>query len=133
MRGKELLTVPFIDNMFSGRLANLQSALGRTTQRHSLIADNLANVNTPGFKRKDVDFNIILDAQMNPGKVSMQQMRDQQIQQASDQTSLRLDGNNVDMEREVMSMAETELRYETLTQLTTGYFSELKSAIHEGK
>lgn len=125
--------MPFIDNMFSGRLANLQSALGRTTQRHSLIADNLANVNTPGFKRKDVDFNIILDAQMNPGKVSMQQMRDQQIQQASDQTSLRLDGNNVDMEREVMSMAETELRYETLTQLTTGYFSELKSAIHEGK
>ena len=133
MRGKELLTVPFIDNMFSGRLANLQSALDRTTQRHGLIADNLANVNTPGFKRKDVDFNIILDAQMNPGKARMQQMRDQQIQQASDQTSLRLDGNNVDMEREVMSMSETELRYETLTQLTTGYFSDLKSAIHEGK
>ncbi len=125
--------MPFIDNMFSGRLANIQSALDRTTKRHSLIADNLANVNTPGFKRKDVDFNVILDGKMNPGKVRMQQMHDEQAQRASDQTSLRLDGNNVDMEREVMSMSETELRYETLTQMTTSYFSELKNAIHEGK
>ncbi len=125
--------MPFIENLFSGRLANLQTAMDRTTQRHSLIADNLANVNTPGYKRKDIDFNVVLDAKMNPSKVLQQTLRDKQAQIASDQTSLRVDGNNVDMEREVMSMSETELRFETLTGLTASYFSELKSVIHEGK
>lgn len=123
----------YIENLFSGRLSNLQNALDRTTQRHSLIADNLANVNTPGFKRRDMDFNIVLNAAMHPDKVLDQSLRQQRAQEASDQTSLRLDGNNVDMEREVMSMSETELRYETLTQMTSGYFSELKNVIHEGK
>lgn len=121
-----------IDKLFSG-LDNYQAAMSRATQRHALIADNLANVNTPGYKRKDLDFDIVLDAAKNPDKVRLQQMQDEQAQRASDQTSLRQDGNNVDMEREVMSMSETELRYETLAQLTSTYFSELRSAIREGK
>ena len=125
--------MPKIDSLFSGRLDNLQAALTKATERHSLLAGNLANVNTPGYKRKDIDFNIVLDAAMHPAEIRQQQMRDQQTQAASDQTSIRLDGSNVDLEREVMSTAETELRYETLTTLTQDYFAGLKNAIREGK
>ena len=50
----------------------------------------------------------------------------------TDNTSLRIDGNNVDMEYEVMSIANTETRYNTLTELTSRYFSGLKNVIREG-
>lgn len=125
--------MPYIENLFSGKLSNLQEALDRTTRRHSLLADNLANVNTPGYKRQDIDFNIVLNSKLNPKGVRQRDMQEKLAQQASDNTSLRLDGNNVDMEREVMAVTETELRYETLTGLTQSYFSELKNVIHEGK
>jgi flagellar basal-body rod protein FlgB len=48
-------------------------------------------------------------------------------------SSLRLDGNNVDVEREVMSIAETEHRFNALTEMTSRYFSGLKSVIREGR
>ena len=47
--------------------------------------------------------------------------------------SVRIDGNSVDLEKEVMSIAETQLRYELLTEMTSRYFSGIKSVIREGK
>ena len=63
----------------------------------------------------------------------MQSFREQKAQAASDQTSIRVDGNNVDLEHEVMGIAETELRYEALTDMTSNYFAGIKSAIREGR
>lgn len=131
-RKDERPTVP-LEDLFASRLNNLGEALQRTTQRHALIANNLANVNTPGFKRKDMDFNIVLDSKLHPADVRVQQHAQEEDQRQSDLTSLRQDGNNVDLEREVMAMSESELRYETLTDLTSEYFGGLKSAIREGK
>jgi flagellar basal-body rod protein FlgB len=117
-----------LDNLFSPHLDNLQRSLTRTTQRQSLLMTNLANVNVAGYKRKDLDFHITLQNEMNvglgneePGVVE------------STGTSLRMDGNNVDLEKEVMSVSETELRYQALTDLTAGYFAGLKNAIREGR
>ncbi len=123
-----------LDNLFGNQISDLQSALGRTAKRHGALSDNIANINTPGYKRKDVDFNIVLSEAMNtPGKARMRDLQEQAAQRASDSTSLRADGNNVDMERETFALAETQLRYEALTDMTAGYFSNLKSVIREGK
>jgi flagellar basal-body rod protein FlgB len=59
--------------------------------------------------------------------------KDAAAQAASDATSLRPDGNNVDVEKEITGVAETDLHYQTLTSLVTSYFSTLKSVIREGK
>lgn len=133
MRGRKIPTVATLDNLYGPSVANLQNALGRATERHALLSNNLANVNTPGFKRKDIDFNVILQQEMTPAKERMREFRERQAQAASDRTSIRVDGNNVDMEHEVMSIAETELRYEALTDMTSNYFSQLKSVIREGR
>ena len=130
---KDEPTVATLDNIFGPNLANFQNALGRTTQRHAMLSNNLANVNTPGFKRKDTDFSIILQQELTPAKERMQSFREQKAQAASDQTSIRVDGNNVDLEHEVMGIAETELRYEALTDMTSNYFAGIKSAIREGR
>jgi len=125
--------VRILDQLFSPQLNNLQTALERTSERHALLTGNLANANTPGYKRKDMDFNIVLDAEMNPGAQRMQDMRDRMNQQQSDQTSIRIDGSNVDLEKEVMSLSETELRYSALTDITANYFANLKNVIREGR
>jgi len=125
--------VRILDQLFSQQLNNLQNAMGRTTERQAMLTGNLANANTPGYKRKDMDFNIVLDAELHPSDVRMQEMRDRQAQMRSDRSSIRLDGSNVDMEREVMSLAETELRYQALTDMTASYFSGLKNVIREGR
>lgn len=113
-----------LDNLFGPQVNSYQRALGRATQRHSLLTENLANVNTPGYKRKDIDFNIQLDeATTRLGSEA----------EIEDPSSVRIDGNGVDMEQEVMSLAETELRYQALTDITANYFTNLKSVIREGK
>lgn len=116
-----------LDNLFGSNLDNLSKAMDRTTLRHSLLTGNLANVNTPGYKRKDVDFGITLQDAQN----ALNQNQDPPI--TTDQTSNRLDGNSVDLEKEVMSISETELRYQALTDMTARYFSNLKNVIKEGK
>lgn len=126
-------TVQILNELFAPHLNNLGDALDRASKRHALLTGNLANANTPGYKRKDSDFNIILDAESNQADVRMKEMRERRQQMLSDRTSIRIDGSNVDLEREVMSIAETELRYQALTDMTSQYFSGLKNVIREGK
>lgn len=123
-----------LDSLYSPNLDAVNSAMRLSTQRQSLLMANLANVNTPGYKRKDIDFNLSLDEAMgDPSGAQVRDMQDEDRQAQSDQTSLTSDGNNVDLEREVQGIAETQLRYTALAQIATNYFTDLKSAIREGK
>ena len=122
-----------LKSLFGPDLDNMQRALTRTTQRHTMLVANLANVNTPNYKRKDMDFSITLDQEMAGDKSHLQEAEDASRQRSEDGTSIRLDGNNVDLEREVMAMTETELHYQALTDITAQYFTNLKYAIREGK
>ena len=51
----------FMSIIFSNTIQNLNKALGKATERHSLLLTNIANANVPGYKRKDMDFNIQID------------------------------------------------------------------------
>jgi flagellar basal-body rod protein FlgB len=114
--------VPYLDNLFGPQSKNLERALDRSTQRHALLVGNLANVNTPGYKRRDLDFNIVLEQER--GKMGGVEV---------DRGSIRIDGNSVDLEQEVMQISQTELRYQTLTEMTSRYFSGLRNVIREGR
>ena len=121
-----------LDSIFKGA-DHFQSALGRTSARQAMLTNNLANVNVPGYKRKDQDFHVILAGENTKLSQNMQNVRDQVAQRASDQSSIRNDGNNVDLEREVMSIAETEMHFQAVADLTAGYFAGMKNVIREGK
>jgi flagellar basal-body rod protein FlgB len=126
-RGRKVPTVPFLDSLFGPQINNFEKAMSLTTKRHSLLVNNLANVNTPGYKRKDVDFNITLEGEQD----KLGGLGDGAVH--TDSGSVRLDGNSVDLESEVMSLSETELRYQALTDMTASYFSSLKNVIREGR
>lgn len=121
----------YLDNLFGPHAGNLNRALNKTSERQSLLMKNLANVNTPGYKREDMDFSIMLDEKMDEfdTMVAERSLKSKR----SSESSLRPDKNNVDLEVEVMSIAETEARFNALTELTGRYFSGLKNVIREGR
>ena len=118
-----------LDSFFGPHSQNLAKALDRTTVRHGLLTNNLANINTPGYKRRDVEFGIALEQEMNSGLRGTTPDGEDKVTQGS----MRLDGNSAVLEQEMMGIAETELRYQALTELTSRYFRGLRDAIKEGR
>jgi len=106
----------------------LQGYLKVTSERQQLIASNIANVDTPGYHTKDINF-----------QSAMQQVTDEnndvQLVPASAEVEglpERPDGNNVNIDRESLLMGETQLQYQMGVQLIKSEFHRLLSAIKEG-
>lgn len=122
-----------LNNLFGSHARNLERSLDRTSQRHGLLSNNLANVNVPGFQRRDSDFAVELEGQNAAQGSRLESLRARLGGDSSGGGQVRIDGNGVDMEQEVMAISETELRYQMLTEMTNRYFSGLKNVIREGR
>lgn len=125
-------TVQILQNLLGPHSQNLAKAMDRTSQRHSLLTKNLANANVTGYKREDIDFAIEIEDR--EGSSRLEEVRSRLAgNHRSTKGSVRIDGSSVDLEKEVMAIAESELRYQMLTEMTSRYFSGLKSVIREGR
>ncbi len=104
----------------------LSRYLDIVTFRQGLVSQNVANVDTPGYQTKDVDFVRELHRAMEDS---------QTLPAVHDVRSLiqRPDGNNVSLDREGLLMAETQLQFRTAVQLLRTEFRRIQSAIQEGK
>ncbi len=116
----------------------LDRAADASWLRQTTIANNLANVDTPGYKRQDVEFQDILEHELRSTHTSS-------LQKAVDRVSLdsleanvytdygsysyRLDRNNVDVDTENVELASEQLRYQTLTSAVTQEFSRFSSVL----
>jgi flagellar basal-body rod protein FlgB len=97
------------------------------TDRQQQITSNIANVDTPGYHGKDIDFQAEM-RQVMSGDSSLQ------MQPASqEETGLieRPDGNNVDIDRESLILAQTQLQFQLGVQLVKSQFHTLLTAIKE--
>jgi flagellar basal-body rod protein FlgB len=117
-------------------LSMLESYLKLSTSREQAIATNMANVDTPGYRTQDIDFQGELKkamsgiqgksedgtttACMNPVVYEVQGLME------------RPDGNNVNLEREGLLMAQTQLQYQLGVQLVERHFHRTLSAINGG-
>lgn len=101
----------------------LESALNGLAMRQRVIANNIANVNTPGYHAERVSFEDTLAQSVRNG--------DGQAT-ATKATSLeptRLDGSNVNMDTETLSNVDTVLRYQFATQAASGTFNGIRTAL----
>ncbi len=100
--------------------------------RHEAVATNIANAETPGFRRVDVapDFAVQLKTRVAAGDFG-KTAGSIRPQLAEDQTarSVRPDGNTVEMERELMVMNRNAVEYEFLTEIVSNNIKQLKLAI----
>lgn len=122
----------------------LQRALDGTWQKQKAIANNIANAETPGYKAIEVSFEESLErevqklsSKMNSGEEfsqGLEGIENAEIEAYADySTSERADGNNVNLDKENIEMAKTQLQYTYLTRSMTDMFSRLRYAISEGK
>lgn len=128
----------------------LEKGLDALSMRQTTIANNIANVETPNYKAADVAFETSLrkaldrnsslelkqtdDQHLNANGISVKTLSDLEprIFQRTD-TSMRLDGNNVDVETEMVKLAETATRFQALSTLASRKLALLRMVAREGR
>jgi len=104
--------------------SRLEQYMDLLSARQKLVASNIANADTPGYKTKDIDFqNEFLNAaaQIAPHTIEARGL------------AARNDGNNVSIDREARLLAENDLRFNIATNLLRGQIRAVREAIQEGK
>ncbi len=106
--------------------------------RETIIANNIANVDTPTYKRQDVEFASVLERELKSTMTGSltQAVHDVDLSDLSGYQytdyagySYRLDENNVDIDTENVELASEQLRYQTEIQAVTMDFNRIKTAI----
>ena len=105
----------------------LERALQGASMRHAALSENIANVNTPGYQRRDVDFQSALQAAMPAGKEAIASVPF--ATSVDGAAPVRADGNSVDMDTESAGLAKNALEYEAITQVLRSRDEILRSAI----
>jgi flagellar basal-body rod protein FlgB len=129
---------------FSRHFAVYSKALDLRTQRHQVLASNIANADTPGFKSRDFEFATAMQNAMGgkaagggvglartasghmSGDASMAGPGALQFRSESQSSA---DGNTVDMDVERAQITDNALQYQIITQLITNRFQGLRTAM----
>lgn len=124
----------------------LTSALGGLSARQRAIANNVANVDTPGFKGSDVVFEEQLQRALGRRQPIALATTDQgHVRERSGGEpafaphelgsggTIRNDGNNVDIDLEMVKLADTSIKFNATTRLVSARFALLQSIISEGR
>lgn len=122
----------------------LERGLDFAAQRQELLASNIANVETPGYKRRDLDFESLLQgleeqnqdkalhlARTSPGHLSGHTKDEESFPVKEENITIRDDGSSIDVEREMATLLENGLYYQTLSKLTAGKFNLLRTVLKE--
>ena len=129
-------------NLFGGTISNLEKGLSYATLKQKTIANNIANVDTPNYKAKDVSFKAMLEEEKkvttNANRTSDRQF-DFAITQSTagvssnENLKYRNNGNAVDMDAEQVKLAENQIYYNALIDRINGKFNTLNTVIKGGR
>ena len=116
----------------------LDRAADAAWQRNEAISNNIANVDTPGYKRQDVAFESVLQQALGNNRyqsmddkvanVNLSRLRGRAYVDYANY-SYRLDGNNVDIENENVILAENQLKYQGLISSINQEFTNLQTVM----
>ena len=98
--------------------------------RQRITAVNIANADTPGYKTRDVDFQMELASALD--SQSLDQPAALQHHEIGG-LAVKNDGNDVSLDRELRLLGETVMRYQLASMLTRGNIDAVRSAINEGQ
>ena len=133
--------------MNSSNFNYLGRGLAAANLRQEVISNNIANVNTPNFKKSDVVFEELLAKEIgmdDSGRLPLVRTHDRHLPvgmiggakasiQEDDTTTMRVDNNNVDIDLEMASLAKNQLYYNAMATELGGYVNKLKNVITSGQ
>ncbi|MEA2179315.1 MAG: flagellar basal-body rod protein FlgB [Solirubrobacteraceae bacterium] len=117
-------------DLFDTTQTALERAMIGTGARQAALAENLANANTPGYQRRDVEFQDALRSAIGGGKQAVERSSVRTVVDTS--APLRADGSNVDVEREGAAMARAGLEHDALVSIVNTRNSILRAAMGIG-
>jgi flagellar basal-body rod protein FlgB len=106
----------------------LEGALRGAAARQTALAQNLANANTPGYQRVDVDFHSVLRAAAD-GHDAADLETEAFAPQTDGSATMRLDGGSVDLDVEASNLAANGLEYQALVAVAQGRIGIIQSAL----
>jgi flagellar basal-body rod protein FlgB len=114
--------------IFGNVVRGLAGALELHQQRHNVISENLANVETPGYRARDVAFHDALESAFAGEGVAAAQRAETVVDTSS---PIKIDGNSVDLDLETTRLADNAFRIVTLSRLIAKKYAGLKETIAE--
>ena len=130
-------------DLFSGTISTLDKALNYSATKQKVISQNIANVDTPNYKAKDVSFkaafNEALGESLIANRTNARHFAFNKTNHSSstiitkNQVSYNESGNSVDIDQEMADLATNQIYYNALTERISGKFSSLQNVIRGGK
>lgn len=124
--------------LFSNTIQSLEQGLKYAATKQKAISHNIANVDTPNYKAKDISFKSDLI-----NSIKAQRTSEKHIEFSSSPTNIKIttrsstmfnhNGNNVDIDKEMTSLAENQIYYNAVADRISGKFNSLKTVIKGGK
>lgn len=125
-----------IKSLFGKTYNIIERSLQITKLRHGLIASNIANLDTPDYKAKEIDFDKALEDALEKRSVHMTRTHPLHFgitrSEALDCEISHAEQSSVNIDKEMSNLAENNLRYQTSIEALLRKFSGLKHAIREG-
>jgi flagellar basal-body rod protein FlgB len=116
--------VAMVGIVVEGIRDQLEHYMDLLSARQKLVASNIANADTPGYKSKDIDFQFEFMSQIKNGSPNVVETQGLVVKN---------DGNNVSMDREARLLAENSLRFNMASALIKTQLKIMTDAIQEGK
>jgi flagellar basal-body rod protein FlgB len=119
--------------LFDTTQSALEAAISGAAQRQQALAANLANVNTPGYQRVDVDFHSTLSAALGSGEGAGDALHRITFTAETDGSgAVRADGSTVDVDAESAKLAANALEHQAAVQVAHARIGILKAAMGTG-
>jgi flagellar basal-body rod protein FlgB len=117
-------------DLFDPSIVGIEKAMQGSLLRQQVLANNIANANTPGYQRSDVDFQSALAQAFQSGTPSTSQLEQITFSPQTAATgAMQVDGNTVDINTENADLSENTLDYQALESVMGTRMSILKTAI----
>ncbi len=127
--------------LFGGTFAALENSMNYATEKNRTISNNIANVDTPGYKSKSVVFKEVMNNELSSMKAKRTSPRHLSFQEnpspsyrtiTNKDTTYNHNGNNVDMDKEMNELAKNQIYYQALVDRLNGKFRTLENVIKGG-
>lgn len=107
----------------------LQVGIRAEGLRQQAIASNIANIETPGYRRTDVKFeDLLAKALRSPGEVDLHEIEPETFQPGN--TPVKSNGNDVDLDTEIGELVKNSLRHTAYVRLLRRRFTQIEEAIN---
>jgi flagellar basal-body rod protein FlgB len=106
----------------------INTLLDAAVARHKLIAKNVANADTPGYRAKELRFSRALEQALSSGE-DVSALGDGALETVDRDTPVKNDGNSVDLEREFSELSSNALAYQTLVTIVAMKTNLMRSAV----